>query len=203
MTRGQESFQLATGAYGKYQLMIMSQKQRVDLTFGPLPRMGPIQLPLSLGDLTTIHADFSALIERWLVPQSDIQRLGMGAVIWRSASDQQAALNILVPLMHTYTPGAGRVADFALQINRPRTSTTIPGLEINRVAIWQAATVQVLNVTLVGEAPPPSPPFHRAQLTLDINTADGGPPIPTAQVTNLSKEMVAFLEEIPRLGDVS
>jgi hypothetical protein len=191
-----------SGMYGRYQLAISKQRSRADLVIGPAPRIGMSAGPISMGNLNDTMPTFKSISLKWMSPQQDVQRLALGAILWKSASSSRAALEQLVRLIPSFKLNTNDgIMDFALQINRPRESTAIPGIRINRVAIWQNATIHVIAINPAGEAPPPTPPFHRAQVTLDINTPDGAS-ISHTQVGELLKEMQTILEEIPEKGDV-
>jgi hypothetical protein len=133
-------------------------------------------------------------------------RFAYGIVAYSTVNDVDASHRQLATLLHLKDFDLRDATEFALQINRPRFSSVVKDLKINRLSRW--ATVRILGFHFAvphGEkvVQPTSPPLVATRVDIDVNTDENrSEPIPTDKIPNLLDELTSFTLEIAEKGDV-
>jgi hypothetical protein len=100
-------------------------------------------------------------------------------------------------------------SEFLFQINRPRQSKSIPGIEINRLSRWSSSSITGFEFSIMPAAIGQSvvttrEPAHATRIELDVSTpADRRAAIPQNTQAKLFVEMSELAKEIVLKGDVS
>jgi hypothetical protein len=101
-------------------------------------------------------------------------------------------------------------SDFLFQLNRPRKSTTLSGLKINRLAKWSVAKIQGVHLQMQGASAESgnlitgvkTSELFACRLELDINTDAGWKDtLPAESATSILGELVGLAIEIASKGD--
>lgn len=157
-------------------------------------------------------AKFQDLISRWMLLESypPLIRLAFGQVLLQPVESREAGYLQL----RTYLPSVDlrpESTDFLYQINRPRQSTTVPGLRINRLCKWSvilASKISFIFSTGQKETTSFSPRLvdseQACRVELDINTlpehqSEFDRPTSSA----VFEELVLLAKEIAEKGDVA
>lgn len=172
--------------------------------------------PDSLGGLSILKpeaiAKFQDLISRWMQLESypPLIRLALGQVLLQPVESREAGYLQL----RTYLPSVDlkpESTDFLYQINRPRQSTTVPGLQINRLCKWAvilASKISFIFPTGQKETTPLSSRLVDSQqacrVELDINTvSEHQSEFDRATSSAVFDELVFLAKEIAEKGDVA
>lgn len=107
----------------------------------------------------------------------------------------------------TFDISRDTASDFMFQINRKRSSTTIPEVEVNRLTKWsviKAVTRQIVLISSDGivASPAVASALEGCHLELDISTAKVDVAFPGDMLTALLTELVDLGRELIREGDV-
>jgi hypothetical protein len=160
---------------------------------------------LNIGPLPDVTARFADLIERWLPMSPPATRIAFGLVAVLPVESSRGAYEALGRyLRESVRIDPNGSSDFIYRINRPRPSTIVSGLVVNRLSTWSALRLAVLASSLRQD---PGRVVHEAygcRVELDINT------VPTFQsqfdaVTGgqVFRELQDFALEIVRDGDIA
>lgn len=158
-----------------------------------------------IGSFPACLDSFAPAMKRWLTTCPPIQRLAFGAVLTQPVDDRKSGYR----LIGAYLPfplDAENSSDFNYQINRPRVSVSVPGLNINRLQRWSVALTQKMQMTvsLPGKASwLPVGEQHACRLELDINTSqqfEGE--FSCDQLPAVLDELIQLGREIAEKGDV-
>lgn len=162
--------------------------------------------PPVMGTFPDSLAVFAALIQRWMglptYPEL-ASRLAFGAVLLHSAPGKEAAYRELSQcLAGVVQLDIENASDFSYQINRPRESRTLDGVQINRLTKWSAGYWHLVEISPAGAQTPRTGFVSR--LELDINNApDHDVRIPRAQAGTLLEEEIGCAREIAEQGDIA
>lgn len=196
------------GAYEGGKIILEIQPNRIDWGFTVIDE-GPFisQVP-SLGLFNSVGDSFFRPLESWLSNEQipSIQRLAYGAVLLNPVEDLAAGYRNLSNYLPTVTIDPERSSDFLYQINRPRNSTIIPNLGINRLSKWSVTRMQIgLFSTAIGSqvSPVGMKTFYANRLELDINTnQDNTNPFDSENTVALFRELISLGSEIMTRGDI-
>jgi hypothetical protein len=156
--------------------------------------------PAAIGPFTTSFPEFVTLATEWLSAAANIKRLAIACTLWERASTSDEALKIILSKVRSFKNDKDdRIADFLLQLNRPKASQVNPSLLINRFARWSTPVVELPFPGRV-RSPPPRIRSPRAQVDLDISTADGSN-IADEQITAHLRELKQLIVGIAENGD--
>lgn len=187
------------------QLGLLEQPGRADLVLNPVIHASTTARVFDIGTMEAAVSALTAISAQWLPAAHDVTRLAIGATLmWESSTvaDAQAVLFRYIPAFAPH----GTIEEFKLHLNRPRISSAIPGLKINRLLQWSTAMVGSVPVFYSsGFGGGPVTPFSGIPIALcvaDINTDPTGA-IKGAQISDLFAEMRTFLLEIEMNGDVA
>jgi hypothetical protein len=168
-----------------------------DGTEADLPPVGFV------GDNAPVIEAFRTIAERWLGTEScpPLTRLAFGSTFLEevvSREDGYRRLDELLPAL-TVDPVGSR--DLSYQINRPRPSRVVEGLEVNRLSTWKVGVTQMFVASPAGIVPAPQRRYF-CRLDLDINSAaDRTAPLPSDRLRALFSEFVALTSELLEHGE--
>jgi len=94
--------------------------------------------------------------------------------------------------------------DFYYQINRPRRSTVVDGLQINRLSKWSVAQFVPITLMLTPQSVQSGVGAgeEACRIEVDVNTAPhGNAELPSARLPEVFGELVRLGEEIVSKGD--
>ena len=148
---------------------------------------------------------FIPLMTRWLENAPGLVRLALGVVAHEPVQDRIAGYRKLAQYLPAVQVDPERSEDFLYQINRPRKSTVIETLKINRLSRWSSVVVVALRFALS-----PLPVVHQSadgnhtfRIELDLSTdAELGGELPRAQLPRLLKELESLANELVTRGDI-
>jgi hypothetical protein len=165
----------------------------------------------TLGPFEETVTEISKLFERWFPISPPASRLALGLELVQPVDSVIEGYKALQPYLTSLTLDISESSDFMYRINRPRLSrvSTVKGLKINRLSLWQVAQPTTLSLAIESSKTPKPPlvvsssvrPFCR--LELDINTAqDFQGEILPEHMAEVFRELVELASEIAGRGDV-
>jgi hypothetical protein len=171
--------------------------------------------PDSLGGLSLLKpeaiAKFQDLISRWMQLESypPLIRLALGQVLLQPVETREAGYLQL----RNYLPSVDlkpESTDFLYQINRPRQSTAVPSLRINRLCKWSVIRASKISFTLSAAQTEPTPlsrlvdSQQACRVELDINTVpEHQSKFDSATSISVFDELALLAKEIAEKGDVA
>ena len=186
---------------GGHQWIMEVRPGRSDWFLQPVAHMGSaIQLlDLAPDGLTTFHRSIRGWIESL---DATVRRIAFGADLGLEVEDARLGFEGLQRYLPVgddmYSPDA---REFAFRINRPRLSSVVPDLRINRLAAWSLTELVHVHLTIdVGSIDAKRVPVTVQRLELDINSAadsDSAIIDPMA----LFDELITMGAELAREGD--
>ena len=148
------------------------------------------------------------LSTEWFSIVTGVNRIAFGANLVRPASSLTEAHIDLAGHLSELNFGLEGSSDFLYQINRPRPSEVVNGLEINRLSKWAIMIQTTGNFVLQDAAGEqvslqPSSREYASSLELDINTR-AGPQLAGAptQLNDIFRELTEMGKEISVQGDI-
>jgi hypothetical protein len=158
----------------------------------------PTEVPseiMQIGPLSDVLPGFQRLAERWLPMAPPLSRIAFGPTVFLPAPGRRESYQLLGELLRaSVNIDADRSSELVYRINRPRRSTVIEGLEINRLSTWSALKVSVVVAAVSGGANRLIQESYACRAELDINTA------PTFQGTFDPPSAVRIFQELQQLG---
>lgn len=202
-----EGRQEEDGPYEEGRLVVVKHPLRFDLIYTVKPPPEPMPTEGTgvrhLGDLRAARAVFRRLAEHVLERQPSARRLAFGRQLVHPVADRKEAYAFLRDCIATTKFDLQEAEDFLYQVNRPRVSSRVPELRVNRLSKWTAVREQIQYVDadtgqvarrLLGTT---------AQLETDINTdAERRTSLPQGALVGLLEELVSLSDEIADRGDV-
>lgn len=172
---------------------------------------------LSLGNLEAALERFTVFTDKWLAsptcPQS--WRLALGAVLLLPVDTREEGYRILEPLLKdTVKLDPAGSSEFTYSINRRCKSSTIEGLQINRLGkwfvwVWQTKKIEVRGILQDGSPTPIvqqsdlGPKRLACRVDLDINTMpEYEGEFDTQAQRDILEELRALAVEMAERGDV-
>ena len=188
------------GPFADGKLVLLTQPLRFDILYVSsepatkpgIPSLGQYQAPFDVFVETT---------QRWTELFPKVSRLALGSHLFRPTATQEEADAALAALLPLFKLDLSGVADFMLQINRPRMSETIPGLKLNRLSKWLSYTVQEL---LLNPSAGVVPAGHTIAVAveLDFSTAsERREALPAEQLGDVIGELSRLALEVAARGD--
>jgi len=138
------------GTIGKNYLTLQWQPGRVDWLFNikiveqaTMENLNAQVVTLDRFDTVDVaQENFKEIIARWFkLVNVPAKRLAMGHVLLSPAPSKEAAYNALVPFLKKSVNVVPEMSDLLFQVNRPRNSKLVKGIEINRLSKWMVAQV--------------------------------------------------------------
>ncbi|MCC7177058.1 MAG: hypothetical protein IT177_01590 [Acidobacteria bacterium] len=168
------------------------------------------RIPPNIGVLEDSLTLVKELAERWFTLPTcpSAARLAFGAILFHPEETPQAAferLEAYVPV--TIGTGNPPPSDFTYQINRPRKSSVLDGLDINRLSRWSRGRFNVLAVLQQGVQAIVAhtelvEPQYSARVELDVNTSPSfNKALTREQCLHVFAELLILAREIAESGD--
>ncbi|MES2178004.1 MAG: hypothetical protein V4550_09075 [Gemmatimonadota bacterium] len=196
----------ADGSYASGRLALGTvATERADLLYGPAiaTLQQEADYPPSIGSFDTAIQPFNTVARRFLQSPAKVLRIAFGVSLLSPTSDRDASYAEVVRLIRTVAFDLSGARDFTYQINRPRRSLTVEGLEINRLAKWAAVRISVMTTDVVNGVSTRTPESHGVRLELDINTdANRTDPLSHDHLSSLFDELTGLAPEIRDHGDI-
>ncbi len=192
------------GPVGDRTLTLSVQHGRVDWFLTPRVQQGiPRETPW-VGPFPDAAEVFSGFMVRWLTACPALLRLAFAAIVHQPVRDKVAGYQRLAEYLPALRVDPQRSEDLLYQINRPRTSTIVDGLSINRLSRWSVAQFMWFRLT-------PGPAIQQdlapgtvsCRIDLDISTdAQNSVGLPRERLPDLFVELRDLAIELTRQGDV-
>jgi hypothetical protein len=184
---------------------------RADWLLVPVIGPGSLDQPTfpNIGPVDEVLRFFDGLLFSKAAGAYPAPRFGLGVTGLHMAADRDASYAELTSLLKTISPKLEGAVEFLYQINRPRQSTVVAGLMINRLSRWSSIAFGGVRLAFAmpssgKESPLPQSikPLNATRVDLDINsTVDRHEPVPAAQREALLRELARLGPEILRSGD--
>jgi len=190
------------GEYEGRKLLLQVKPERVDWTLAPIIKVSETErlegFPLA-GPFPDVVGSLRKLMLRWLPRCPPIARLAFGGVLTLPVENRETGYRELARFLPDFELDP-ESSDFFYQINRPRASTAVEGLRINRLSKWSVMLFQPVTISVSPDVPAIAMPSGSAEsacrLELDVNTV----PSPRSHVLPDGKRLEIF-EELLRLGE--
>lgn len=205
--RPQQGSRQETGPLGDQHLFILQQLLRIDIVFGVHP--SKLSVPefqlVSTGLYERAAAEHAPIIRKWLAAAPTLGRIAYAPVLIHRVQSKVEGYRVLQELLPRLPIDPINSQDLVWQINRPRTSTVIPDLRVNRFSKWsviQARTIEIMQgpgqLEMVKK---PTSDMRAVRLELDIFT-DPIKPLPSEELSNLFDELQGMSHEMMERGDL-
>jgi hypothetical protein len=201
-----ESVVTLEGGIGPGRLSLACTLNRVDWVLAAEISLQTGKEPPALGLYPEIEQFFSAKLAEWWKVCPPLVRLAWGAVVIQPVDSKATGYRTLQGYLRDVRLDEKSSSEFLYQINRPRKSSVVNGLVINRLQKWSVGLIQLFNLQVGGASHIQSsfePGFSMCRLELDINSAyERTEPISSGQIPPLYAELVSTGKEIAIKGDI-
>lgn len=200
------------GIYSGLEFAVAQQPGRVDLVLSDARRRTTPDEILSapvlvqIGEPDKAIPQFAEIIKKWLATGPVLSRVAFAPIFFFEAPDKQTAYESLQILLPSIVLDPAGMSDMLWQINRPRPSMAVTGLDINRLTKWHV--IQLTSVGVTGNLAQPlalisrSAPIVAGRVELDLSTsAQRQEPLPTDKLLDLYGELEKMTLEILQHGD--
>ena len=166
---------MEVGPFASAQLVLQIAPPRVDWNLIPIPNQANDNLPLTVDRFPASWDTFISSIKLWFhTPTCPIaKRIAFSSALILPIANLEEGYNLLVGLLPSVTLDPNNTADFLYQINRPRNSSIVPGIKINRLSNWAVLNAQQTQI-FFGPGTIPEPTLGQENLlirtVLDIST---------------------------------
>lgn len=135
---------VSSAQFEKGELILAETQTRIDWIY----RVPQTTETTTIGSLPESFTSLRTIVDPWLQTEGlpVFTRVAFGAEVRLLATDRQSAYKDLASLLQALRLDLETDSDVQLQINRPIESTTVEGLELNRLSRW--AVVNSLLLTL-------------------------------------------------------
>jgi len=195
-----------SGALGERNLFLSVSPGRVDWFLTARVDQGALSEHRWAGRFEEAVGVFSDLMNRWLGDCPALVRLALGAIAHEVMPDRVTAYRNLAQYLPMVRLDPEHSEDFLYQINRPRNSSIIEGLKINRLSRWSAAAFVPVRIEIAKQQLVQRPlgvGEHSCRIELDINTDPAFPgELPRLQLSRLFEELKDISLELVSRGDV-
>jgi len=202
---GRGEFQDA-GPLGDGTLVLSVQPGRVDWLLTPRQEAGAPSEIKWTGRFPDALEVFDPLIRRWLANCPPLIRLAFGAVVFEQVSDIVAGYRRLAEYLPGIQIDPEGSSDFFYQINRPRNSTLVDTLRINRLSKWsvtQFLPFRLMVAPHLIQSLPIGSGELACRIELDISTtAEFVGELPRAKLPQLFEELKNLATEVATRGDI-
>jgi hypothetical protein len=191
------------GTIQAYRVACISQPGRVDIVLSMPPPKEPPSL-INIGEFQDVVSALRTLLKEWWKSRPAVIRAALAPTLLRRFAEKLESRTQLRKLLPTVTFNPEHDQDILWQINRPRTSKTVEGLPVNRLAKWQVLEVRNIQIAQTGSVVMLPIPEYLIHLELDINTAsDNQTPFDPGKLPPLVDELSALAQEIMDKGDTA
>lgn len=205
-----QGVQQESGPYLNGTLTLDVNPLRIDWLLGPNleQTIPPDSLP-TVGAFLKLVDAYSSSLSKWLASAPQLKRLAFGTILLQDVASHHDGYILVDKYLPAVTLNPS-TSDFLYSINRPRSSTVLEGLKINRLSKWAVAKVQGVHLQVQGTADDKgnvisgvaTREVYACRLELDINT-DGArtEPLATNVTSALFGELIGLSIEIATNGD--
>jgi hypothetical protein len=202
------------GTIGDNSLTLQWQPGRVDWLFSIKPPEKPTMEKLNdqikgfdrLQSIELAQKHFEQSILRWFKTSPPAKRLAMGQVLLWPVGTRDAGYKLLAPFLKNSLKVTPDMRDLLYQVNRPRKSKSVKGVEINRLSKWMVAQLNPLLIEVGPEhvSREIGPDAFAVRLELDISTIPKAtaPLFKRNNQSELFKEFSTLSDELCQNGDL-
>lgn len=195
---------VADGPYKDRILSLTVLPTRIDWVLGADPAQPAMDTGFpSIGSLKDSLITLDRVREKWLTsPLPPVTRLAVGTAIMLPVRDRSHGYRSLQELLPAIKLDPENSREFLYQINRPRASTVVQAMEVNRLCRWSVATFVVQSFMLGHTTVSPTVQSIACRIEPDVSTdASRTEPYPPEQLPLLYEELVHHLNELLQNGD--
>jgi hypothetical protein len=196
-----------TGTIGEYFVALVSQLNRVDMV---LQAKQQEDEPLAkwIAPIDAVLSSFDEMVTRWLKDDHYIMRLAFGLTVHLPMPGKVEAYSELAKYLPAVKLDPEHSSDFAYQINRPRSSSVVEKLAVNRLSKWSAAFFTPVRFSMEHPQRPQATTLGEGRFScrfeVDVNScADWTDTLPNDQIIRLYSEIRDMALEIADCGDVA
>lgn len=196
-----------TGTVGEYFVVLASQLNRVDMV---LQAKQQEDEPVAkwIGAVDAVMTSFNEMVTRWLRDDHLVTRLAFGLTVHLPMPGKVEAYSELAKYLTSVKLDAENSSDFAYQINRPRSSSVVGGLIVNRLSKWSAAFFTPVRFSMEHPQRPQATTIgegrYSCRFEVDVNSsADWTETLPNSQIVRLFAELRDMALEIADCGDIA
>jgi hypothetical protein len=201
----------AVGTFQDQTLLLSVQLGRVDWLLTPKASQAfedPHQI-LSIGQFPGALDLFEPLMLRWLAMPVPTIRLAFGAILLEPVETAVAGYRRLAELLPSVRIDPEGSQDFFYQINRPRLSSVVKGLRLNRLSKWNVVSFQRFQLGVSLPAPQLIQSTSGGKLTacrieVDVSTpGESADELAQKNRGEVFRELVKVGSEIAIRGDIA
>jgi hypothetical protein len=195
--RHEEAGKLEAGG----RLILRIEPVRIDWLLRP-SEPGPGALPDIVGTMPDALTFFIGLIKRWIALQGrpEIKRLALGMLLHQPVDNAPNGYRRLAEYIPAATIDPETTRDFSYRINRPRRSTSVTTLMINRLNTWTVGAIESVTIETTGDRH--AERGYVVSVEMDINTpAEHQGSLPGDALPSVIDELAALSVEIAGNGD--
>ncbi|MQY73289.1 MAG: hypothetical protein GH142_06450 [Dehalococcoidia bacterium] len=178
---------------------------RTDLIFGPRQVPPEPGHPIGIGYLEETLEPFRLAILEFLRSSHlpNIIRIAYGVTLVQSGADEEATKNILGQYVSAIDLNDAAAGDLIYRMNRPRDSTIIPDLLLNRISDWRLPQELLFQFTGTQQTISSSENIlNLCQVQLDINTdLHRRDSFDSSKLPELFNELIDLGNELAEHGD--
>jgi hypothetical protein len=182
---------------------------RVDWLLGPPASQAALErtdLP-NIGAVGDILPRFATLLFAKAAAAYDAGRFALGIVALHAAPSKDSSYAELGRLLPAVAPALENASEFLFQVNRPRLSSTVPDLQLNRLSRWSSSALVGFRIVMPAMGGPAThtnaDPLTATRVEIDVSTpADPNTAIAQGVRVPLFEEMCELGLEILNRGDV-
>lgn len=192
-----------TGTFEEGTLGLRILPLRIDWLYTPVTPDGLPAVPEIIGPFKAGIDHFAPVMDRWFAQADcpELLRLAFGSVLLDPVETRQAGYRQLGHFLPSIKLDIDNSSDFLYQINRPRRSTVVDDLLLNRLSKWTVSSFQSFVASGAGVAF--ADKTFACRLETDINSSpEYSQPLPRAALTGMFHEYVALASEIADKGDI-
>jgi hypothetical protein len=134
-----------------------------------------------------------------------ISRVAFGAILLANVSDRIEGYKMLTPLLPSIKVDPANSEELFWQINRPRASSVLNTIRINRISKWSVLNAQRMLFQMSPEASiatAASPVMTAVKADLEANTPVSDAALPKDRLKDILEELWLAVEELSVKGDV-
>jgi len=133
--RPREGLRRQVGTWQDRALEFVITNPRIDLVMAPL--ITPAAQTVTMGSFATVFDEFGKLVRPWMASaEMSCIRIAIGAALLSRTLSREASYALLGSLVPSVKYDAVNSREAFYRVNRPKTSSTLKGLELNRVTTW-------------------------------------------------------------------